>query len=177
MPVTPRELYDRVVVGNKGSYCFGQNGLFLGMLRGLGYRCVFSHSSPLFQPIDSFRVIPRIFPCPGRVLLPARNPTTEGELEYTHLSHLVLLVQPHPAPYDRVTYLVDVGFGGTGPVRPILLADGSSDLPQETGPEGNFAGGWVWGSYPPQRHRIVRGAFMKSSLGEFIFSLRDLLEI
>lgn len=38
MPVKPDELFDRMVLKGKGSYCFGQNGLFLGMLRGLGYR-------------------------------------------------------------------------------------------------------------------------------------------
>jgi arylamine N-acetyltransferase len=38
MAVTPEDMYQRMVVANRGSYCFGQNGLFLHMLRGLGYR-------------------------------------------------------------------------------------------------------------------------------------------
>lgn len=42
MPVTAQELYQRMVIGSKGSYCFGQNGLLLGILRGLGYRCAAS---------------------------------------------------------------------------------------------------------------------------------------
>lgn len=84
------------------------------------------------------------------------------------MSHLVILVQPHPAPHERVTYLVDVGFGGTGPLRPILLAAGDVDKRQETGGvdgRGPFVGGWEWGTYPPERHRLVPGAFLNSSLG------------
>lgn len=42
MDVSPAGVYERMVVQRKGgSYCFGQNGLLLGMLRGLGYRRVF----------------------------------------------------------------------------------------------------------------------------------------
>lgn len=40
MPVTPQELYQSMVLDQRGSYCFGQNWLLLGMLRALGYRCV-----------------------------------------------------------------------------------------------------------------------------------------
>lgn len=47
MPVKPHELFERMVLKGKGSYCFGQNGLFLGMLRGLGYRFV------LLMPAES----------------------------------------------------------------------------------------------------------------------------
>lgn len=108
----------------------------------------------------------RAFAGPARVLVGARNPKTEGEREYTSMSHLVLFVQPHPAPYDRITYLVDVGFGGTGPLRPILLADGAENNAQRTGQDGIFSGGWEWGSYPPEKHRLVPGSYMNSSLGE-----------
>ncbi|TCD71687.1 N-terminal acetyltransferase [Steccherinum ochraceum] len=144
MPVTPQGLYQRMVIGTKGSYCFGLNGLFLGMLRGLGYRA---------------------YAGPGRVLVPARNPTPDQSFEYTSMSHLVIFVQPHPKPYERVTYLVDVGFGGTGPLRPILLAAGDVDEGErQVTTEGAFKGGWEWGTYPPERHRIVPGAFLNSSL-------------
>ena len=40
MEVAPAGMYDRMVLHDKGSYCFGMNGLLHGMLRGLGYRCV-----------------------------------------------------------------------------------------------------------------------------------------
>ncbi|TCD71695.1 N-terminal acetyltransferase [Steccherinum ochraceum] len=143
MPVTPQEMYQNMVVGSKGSYCFGQNGLFLGMLRGLGFRA---------------------YGGPGRVVVPARSPTPNYPLEYTALHHLVIFVQPHPEPYERVTYLVDVGFGGTGPMRPILFASGEGNAGRQVTKEGDFKGGWEWGTYPPERHRIVPGAFMDSSL-------------
>jgi arylamine N-acetyltransferase len=39
MDVSPQGVFQRLVQDHKGgSYCFGQNTLFLGMLRGLGYR-------------------------------------------------------------------------------------------------------------------------------------------
>jgi len=157
MPVTPREMYESIVVNNYGSYCFGQNGLLLGMLRGLGYRA---------------------YAAAGRVLVPPSPPSPHSAaLVYSAPHHLVLLVQPHnsSASHGNVTYMVDVGFGGTGPVRPILLADGSAGLKQRTPEdhggdheeldgESTTTGGWVWGTYPPERHRLVRGALPDSSL-------------
>ncbi|KAH9929223.1 uncharacterized protein B0H18DRAFT_998311 [Fomitopsis serialis] len=156
MPVTPQEMYESMVVSKHGSYCFGQNGLLLGMLRGLGYRA---------------------YAAAGRVLLPPSPPSPHSAtLVYSAPHHLVLLVQPHDAsgPHGNMTYMVDVGFGGTGPVRPILLADGSSGLKQRTPEDGDHndpdgestaTGGWIWGTYPPERHRLVRGALPDSSLG------------
>jgi arylamine N-acetyltransferase len=41
MDVTANGAFRRLVEERKGSYCFGQNGLLLGMLRGLGYRYVY----------------------------------------------------------------------------------------------------------------------------------------
>lgn len=40
MDVSIEGLFDRLVKRRMGSYCFGQNGLLLEMLRGLGFRCV-----------------------------------------------------------------------------------------------------------------------------------------
>ena len=37
MPVRPQELYQSMVLDHRGSYCFGQNWLLLGVLRALGY--------------------------------------------------------------------------------------------------------------------------------------------
>ncbi|VDB90491.1 unnamed protein product [Peniophora sp. CBMAI 1063] len=140
MPVTPHELYQSMVLDGKGSYCFGQNGLFLGILRGLGYRAYGSA---------------------GRVLVPSRV-SPDGPMVYSGLDHYVILVQPLPAPRDNITFVVDVGFGGTGLVRPLLLADASAGDPQAF--DTDLKGGWVWGSYPPERHRILQGSFPESSL-------------
>ncbi|KAI0034536.1 cysteine proteinase [Vararia minispora EC-137] len=145
MPVTPQDIYQSLVVNGKGSYCFGQNGLLLGILRGLGYRA---------------------YAVPGRVLVPSWAPGMP-DFVYSALHHLVLLVQPHPAPLAAVTYVVDVGFGGTGTLRPVLLADGSAGTPQrvpraDTSSDDELVGGWVWGAYPPERHRVVRCAVDES---------------
>ena len=68
--------------------------------------------------------------------------------------------------------MVDVGFGGTGPIRPILLADGGEghqqltpDVDRDGGRHTEPRAGWVWGTYPPERHRLVRGTLPGSSLG------------
>lgn len=84
---------------------------------------------------------------------------------------MALLVQPCADPaLLNVTYVVDMGFGGPGPMRPILFADGGDDgeqvLPATNGEIRSRKGGWVWGTFPPLRHRIVRGAHYSSSLGE-----------
>lgn len=38
MDFGPESAFQRLVQQRKGSYCFGQNTVLLGMLRGLGYR-------------------------------------------------------------------------------------------------------------------------------------------
>lgn len=150
MPVTPGELFQRMVVERKGSYCFGQNGLFLSVIRGLGYRA---------------------YPAAGRVLVPNPSPgPSKPRMVYTPLSHLTILVQPYEGDDACRTYLVDLGFGGRGPLRPVLLADGSEGHAQNAPGDGTrsnvneWRGGWVWGSFPPERHRVVRGSFLDSSL-------------
>ncbi|KAJ6571380.1 hypothetical protein B0H19DRAFT_910929, partial [Mycena capillaripes] len=77
-----------------GSYCFGLNGLFFQMLKGLGFR-VYSGS--------------------GRI-----NEQAPGVAPIFHaFVHMILFVQPTEGSYT--TYFVDVG---AGPVRPILLEEG-----------------------------------------------------
>ncbi|KAI0086889.1 hypothetical protein BDY19DRAFT_957182 [Irpex rosettiformis] len=144
MPVRPDELFERMVVKHGGSYCFGQNGLFLGMLRGLGYRA---------------------YPVFGRVLVPSSSPYPSDprspipDFIYTNQSHMLILVQPYPQSNPHLgnaTFVVDISFAGLlGPIRPILLADGTGEEEK---------GGWVWGTFPPVRHRVVKGAHYASSL-------------
>jgi arylamine N-acetyltransferase len=40
MDVSHEGAFKRLVLERRGSYCFGHNGVFLGMLRALGYRHV-----------------------------------------------------------------------------------------------------------------------------------------
>jgi hypothetical protein len=62
---------------------------------------------------------------------------------------MVLLVQPHPQ--SNTTYVVDTGFAGGGPLRPILLSDRPEDA--------------VFGALPGEWNRVVRAAYPDSSLG------------
>ncbi|KAF9466852.1 hypothetical protein BDZ94DRAFT_1157039 [Collybia nuda] len=101
MDVTHEGAFRRLVLEHKGSYCFGQNGVFLGMLRALGYRA---------------------YSGAARV-----NSTPESlQPSFTSLSHMVIFVQP--IQDSNETYVVDVGFGSTGLARPILLSDANDNV-------------------------------------------------
>ncbi|RDB16611.1 hypothetical protein Hypma_002790 [Hypsizygus marmoreus] len=76
MDVSAEGAFKRLVID--GSYCFGQNGVFLDMLHGLEYR---AYSGA------------------------AKENITPGSVQ---------------------TYIIDVGFGSIGIVRPILLSENSS---------------------------------------------------
>lgn len=88
---------------------------------------------------------------------------------------MLILVQPYPPScpnLGNITFAADVGFGGLlGPIRPLLLADGTGvdeqrvPLVGSTGGDNQIKGGWVWGTFPPVRHRLVKGAHYASSLG------------
>ncbi|KZO90716.1 cysteine proteinase [Calocera viscosa TUFC12733] len=101
MDVTPPGLYKRFVEDAKGGgYCFGQNGILLGMLRALGY--------PTYAAAARANE------------LHATDPTAPPV--YTPLNHAVLLVHPSDAPIQ----VVDTGFGGTGLIGPIELKHGAT---------------------------------------------------
>lgn len=102
MDVSPEGTFRRLVEEHKGSYCFGQSTLFLGMLRGLGYRA---------------------YPGLARVNLHAPNSNT---VAYTPLLHMILFVQP--IADSNETYLVDVGFGITNITQPILLSNADTNI-------------------------------------------------
>ena len=95
---------------------------------------------------DGSQCMHSVYAAAARVIAPGPSPS------YTPLSHLVLFVQPHP--HSTETYVVDVGFGGSGPIRPMLLSD-SNEHPDDI----------VWGSLPPERHRMVRAGYPTGSLG------------
>lgn len=124
LDVSFQGLYQRMVVDQHGgSWCFGMNSLLLGMLRSLGFRA---------------------YAGAGRVnqsMSPSQKPV------YTSLAHMVIFVQLHDD--DLTTYFVDVGFGGSGLTRPILLAEGQE----------------VMGTTPTERHRLTRGVRGDSSVG------------
>ncbi|KXN92041.1 Arylamine N-acetyltransferase [Leucoagaricus sp. SymC.cos] len=100
MEVSPEKLFPRFVNDRHGSYCFGHNGLFLEVLRGLGFRQV---------PLLGYSIGARVNQSP------ADSPFFFGP--YTHL---LLLVQP--SKNDNQTYVVDVGIGSNCLMRPLLLS-------------------------------------------------------
>ncbi|KAJ7590322.1 hypothetical protein C8J56DRAFT_937321 [Mycena floridula] len=120
----PEALFQRFVIERKGSWCFGQNTLLLGMLRGLGYRAY-----AVAARCDRFY-----------------NPKATSV--YSSLTHQLLLVQP--SLDDKTTYIVDVGYGGPGLTRPILLSDSPDNM--------------VMGATLTQWHRVTRGVREDSSL-------------
>ncbi|KAJ3919987.1 hypothetical protein F5877DRAFT_39028 [Lentinula edodes] len=98
MDISVPALYRRFVVEGKGSYCFGQNTLFLQMIRALGYRA-YSGS--------------------GRInTAPADSPPN-----FLSFVHEVLFVQPLKG--SNITYVVDASGGGSCITRPILLKNGA----------------------------------------------------
>ncbi|KAF8630321.1 hypothetical protein AX15_002994 [Amanita polypyramis BW_CC] len=118
----PQILFHRFIIEEKGSYCLGHNSLFLGILRGLGYR--------------AYHVAARVND--DRVLAPA---------EFASLTHLLILVQPHPD--SNVTYFVDAG-PGIGPLCPMLLSDSDKNI--------------VIGTTPTEKFRLKRRTDPRSSL-------------
>ncbi|KAJ2916667.1 hypothetical protein MD484_g3768, partial [Candolleomyces efflorescens] len=68
---------------------------------------------------------------------------------------MVVFVQPFEDSSE--TYLVDVGFGGTGLVRPIPLVSGQKSE--------------VMGVGPTEFHRLIKEPFPHSSLGQGVWNL------
>ncbi|KAJ7635152.1 hypothetical protein FB45DRAFT_1002544 [Roridomyces roridus] len=108
MDISAEGLYERMVGsgGGEGSYCFGLNGLFLQMIRALGFRA---------------------YATAGRI-----NRETSWHLDPAFLSvgHMIIFVQPTEGSNE--TFVLDVGYG---PVRPILLEEGAKIMgatPSET---------------------------------------------
>ncbi|KAF8879268.1 hypothetical protein BD779DRAFT_1447074 [Infundibulicybe gibba] len=101
MDVTAAGVFRQFVHERKGSYCFGNNSLFLQILRGLGYRAYAGSA--------------RVNMAPGFSSPP----------DYTYFSHMFIFVQPFE---NNQTYIVDVGFGAPGPTRPILLSDAEDNV-------------------------------------------------
>ncbi|KAJ7488132.1 hypothetical protein FB451DRAFT_1081742 [Mycena latifolia] len=96
MDITYQALYERMVASSegKGSYCFGLNGLFFQMLKGLGFR---------------------VYAGSGRI-----NEQAPGVDPIFHaFVHMILFVQPIEG--SNATYFVDVAAGA---VCPILLEEG-----------------------------------------------------
>lgn len=98
--------------------------------------------------------IDRVLPVAGRVNM--SQPTSPTPHTFTFLTHLVLLVQ---LPPSNSLYLVDVGFGGNGPVRPMpfplstLESQSPLSLSSFQAEIEHFS--LVQGGAPPEQHRLT----------------------
>lgn len=92
----PQDVWTKFVIRRRGGYCMEQNMFLNHMLRGLGF---------LVHSVGS-RVRRRV------------NGIPTGD--YAGWSHVVNIVTFE----DGVRYMVDVGFGGDGPTKPLRLIDG-----------------------------------------------------
>ncbi|KAJ8082770.1 hypothetical protein PM082_008626 [Marasmius tenuissimus] len=135
MEVDPQAVFQRLIKDKQGSYCFGKAGLLFGMLRVLGYR---------------------VYAAQGRINKTFMKPGASPE--FTPQQHMVLFVQP--VPESNTTYLVDVGFGGSGIVRPMLLSDADDNV--------------VDGATPTEKHRLRKGVLPGSSTGQIVWKLECL---
>ncbi|KAK7448823.1 hypothetical protein VKT23_013552 [Stygiomarasmius scandens] len=135
MDISPEGLYRRLVVERNGSYCYGLNGLMFGMLLGIGYRAYAGQARTNTTP--NGRDMP----------------------QYIQMSHMVIFVQPL-SDDSNITYLVDVGFGGGGLTRPILLDDHEDNV--------------VVGTGPTEKHRLRRGPIAMGSFGDTYWHLEVL---
>lgn len=61
-----------------------------------------------------------------------------------------MMIFVQPIAESNETYIVDVGFGGPNLCQPILLSQSKDNV--------------VWGSSPPERHRLTLGVHPASSL-------------
>ncbi|KAL0566128.1 hypothetical protein V5O48_015889 [Marasmius crinis-equi] len=135
MNVEPQAVFQRLIKDKHGSYCFGKTGLLFGMLRGLGYRVCAVQGR-----------INRRYMIPG------------AEPDFTPQTHMVLLVQP--IADSNATYMVDVGFGGSGIVRPLLLSDTEDNV--------------ITGTTPSEKHRLRKGSLPGTSIDYWVWKLECL---
>jgi N-hydroxyarylamine O-acetyltransferase len=108
LPIDDDSLYNKMVLQQRGGWCFEANGLLSGMLRSLGYDCY----------EDSARVVRQgtlVSPSsPFQGLVSSRN--MGATFTMTARSHRVVLTQ-----LGGQVYLCDAGFGGQGLLEPMLL--------------------------------------------------------
>lgn len=115
LDITPEGIFRRLVAEKKGgSFCYGLNILFMEVIRGLGYRTTYVGAE---HEVPKFLVV-----------------------AVSDTPHMCLLVQ---LPDDeKDTHLLDLGFGGLGLIRPILMNEDEDNV--------------VTGTTPTELHRLRR---------------------
>lgn len=89
----PGFLFEKVVDRGHGGYCMENNCFFGTVLRSLGFN---------------------VFSAGARVNLQANGTGEDGWEGWSHMVNIVTLSSGHK-------YMLDVGFGGNGPIQPLLL--------------------------------------------------------
>ncbi|KAG6837985.1 hypothetical protein H0H93_008379 [Arthromyces matolae] len=79
-----------------------------------------------------------------------RFPATLENLILINRLFLVAVPYENPGDDSKVTYLVDVGCGGSGPSRPLLLSASNENI--------------AMGTTPTERHKLTRGAHPDSRI-------------
>jgi N-hydroxyarylamine O-acetyltransferase len=117
VPIDHDSLYTKMVLQQRGGWCFEANGLLSGMLNSLGYDCYEDSARVVRQGT----LVPPKDPFQG--LVSSRN--MGATFTMTARSHRVVLTQ-----LGGQVYLCDAGFGGQGLLEPMLLQsyDEAQDL-------------------------------------------------
>ena len=105
VPLDPQSVFTKFITCRRGGYCMEQNVFFAHMLRGLGFNVY----------------------CAGARVRKRLNGIPVGD--YMGWSHLVNIVTF--ASGER--YMVDVGFGGDGPTKPLHLVSGDASQQRNMG--------------------------------------------
>jgi arylamine N-acetyltransferase len=95
----PQAVVDKVITCRRGGYCMEQNLFFAYMLRGLGFK---------------------VYSAGARVRKRENGVPVGNFIGWTHVVNIATL-EPQQG---RQRYMVDVGFGGDGPTKPLPLTDG-----------------------------------------------------
>ncbi|KAK4455210.1 hypothetical protein QBC34DRAFT_391793 [Podospora aff. communis PSN243] len=98
----PQDLFTKIVNRRRGGYCMENNTFFGAILRTIGFT---------------------VTPVGGRVSHATAGRPGTGYMGWNHMVNLVTLSTTEDGQEEE-KYLVDVGFGANGPVRPLLLTPG-----------------------------------------------------
>ena len=100
----PQAIYDKFIARHRGGYCMEQNLFFAHMLRGLGFT---------------------VYSAGARVRKREHGVPVGDYMGWSHVVSIVNIGSDLSASGESQRYMVDVGFGGDGPTKPITLTDGS----------------------------------------------------
>jgi arylamine N-acetyltransferase len=94
----PQAVYDKFINRRRGGYCMEQNMFFNYMLRGLGFQ---------------------VYSTGARVRRREHGIPVGDYIGWSHVVNIVTL----ESSGESQQFMVDVGFGGDGPTKPLLLTD------------------------------------------------------